>query len=62
MEKEKICENCQFFDRGTCHRYPPQLDQVKYYEGDYDDSYWYFPEVAPTDWCGEWQPKPKQDK
>ena len=55
-ESEQACENCRFYN-GECRRYPPQLDQVKYYDGCYDESYWYFPNVDKTDWCGEWQPK-----
>lgn len=50
------CQNCAFYvkdtndeDFGFCKRYPPV------YMGQQEDSWWSFPVLYSTDWCGEFQ-------
>ena len=54
MEGDRRCENCRFYVGWECRRYPPT--PVAF--GDYVGTY--FPEVAETQWCGEYQPRPTQ--
>lgn len=53
------CENCRFSELlpqteagqptlFTCHRYPPAVLL---------DGTWLWPEVTPTERCGEWKPE-----
>lgn len=38
------CEDCKFYKRFRCHRYPPQMR----HNGEFR-----FPCLPPDDWCGE---------
>lgn len=53
---EQACKNCRFCINLECRRHAPvpQLGQT----GTFLDAYW--PEVDPTDWCGEWAPREAQ--
>lgn len=55
------CSTCQYFDESSCHRYPPVV--VAYVEAakgqaTYTNTETEFPQVLPTEWCGEWKSKP----
>jgi hypothetical protein len=45
------CATCKFYDRRDCKVYPPQV--IYDYTSDTYESLW--PEVEPTDWCGQWE-------
>jgi hypothetical protein len=55
-----ICKKCMFFKTkqgkgkmGECRRFPPK-DHVKDGSGFFDKAVW--PDVKPTQWCGEFRP------
>jgi hypothetical protein len=54
-DTDKHCENCRFFDRGHCRRYPPQISQV----GQPGQVKWvqHLPTVDHDDYCGEFERK-----
>jgi hypothetical protein len=69
MNNER-CETCRCWRasaqgaiRGLCRRYPP-MPAVLPPDSDGDDSHAYshWAETAVVNWCGEWQPKPEEDR
>lgn len=68
---EQTCSECRYWDwqdiqRGTgdCRRYPPQMNVQKIVDSEMDPAEavgytwaWCWPEVASTDWCGEFSPR-----
>lgn len=60
---EVNCVTCHFFvkqsrlDGGWCHRYPPQIIATGNFQEGYGElsCETYFPNVGPTEWCGEYQ-------
>ena len=57
---EPKCADCKFFQEvfkwGLCRRNPP----VANLESDSVNGTW--PEVNDNDWCGEFAPRPEEDK
>ena len=50
---DKTCENCRYRGGGLCRRNPPMMAGMAGERGgNYFSAVW--PEVAPDDWCGEW--------
>lgn len=52
-------------DWGYCYRYPPVLNSLEIEENPLvlsDDGVWVRPLVRASDWCGEWQPLPPEEK
>ena len=49
--RNQDCAGCRFRFEGHCHKNPP----VAAHPGGHG----YWPVVAETDWCGEWQGKRK---
>jgi hypothetical protein len=56
------CATCQYFSESSCHRYPPVV--ASYAESRRDEysqmsvetyTRSEFPNVLPTEWCGEWR-------
>lgn len=47
---EEKCENCIFFRRSDCRRFPPFAKDL------FDNFHW--PTVNKWDWCGEFIPEP----
>jgi hypothetical protein len=62
MANTTICETCKFYveatdSKGLCVRYPPVVNVVPT-EGGFDsEAVTRWPEVAKTDYCGEWVKK-----
>lgn len=54
MESKAKCENCAFYFRGVCRRYPPQL-VVEFEPGNSSRTESMYPEVLGWFWCGEWK-------
>lgn len=56
------CGNCRFFlyaaNEGECHKRAPYPTTGAATGSVWRGARW--PEVAPGDWCGEWQPKPER--
>lgn len=48
--QEQFCGNCRFRRAGVCRRHAPRPGFRECWQ------LLFFPEVAPTDWCGEWAP------
>ena len=63
------CEDCKYFvlnepddDIGSCHRYPPMLEPCEFDKSTFE-GYKSYPWVFPCDdWCGEFQPKGKNNE
>jgi hypothetical protein len=60
-----ICKKCGYFKtkqgngkKGECHRYPP-VEGVRTDKGVKQFPTW--PDVKPTQWCGEFRPKTAAD-
>jgi len=56
----KECRKCKYFHKetktgttGACRRYPPQI---------VPDSGDFWPMTHETDWCGEYEPKNKEER
>jgi hypothetical protein len=69
MTAPKTCEKCRFFkvDGLECHRYPPKIIYIeeiynRYFEKETVQSYLGWPEVLPSDFCGEFQPWPEMKR
>ena len=63
MPDDQTCSSCRAFlvdsaGQGTCHHFPPTVVRMPPVTGDVSD-YGHvkalFPEVAPLDWCMQWQ-------
>lgn len=51
---KRTCATCFNYRDGYCHKYPPQLYPVTdEYGRTFSNSQW--PEVGPTEWCGQWE-------
>lgn len=52
-EPQECCGNCRFHNRlqGDCRRYPPAVIVME------DSATAEFPDVSPSDYCGEWKEK-----
>lgn len=48
------CENCRFYYKGECHRYPPKKERLIGVR-----LYCVWVRVEPNDWCGEFQQQNK---
>ena len=57
-DTDKYCENCRFYDKGHCRRYPPKVAQV----GEPGRAKWVqrLPVVNHDDYCGEFVRNPAQ--
>lgn len=54
--KEKICQNCRYYDNGYCKKYPPKQFIITSITS--DGEYFFhteYPFVCKSDWCGEWE-------
>lgn len=58
---DSTCYTCKYINSNPsnhCRRYPPQI-YIYSYGGDQIDTMHCFPDVADSDWCGEWAAKAK---
>jgi hypothetical protein len=62
QQGEPECNSCKYFDQGYCCRYPPMpvvtrvLTTTDTGGAQYEPAVGTFwPQVNPTDWCGEWE-------
>lgn len=57
---DRTCGNCEWFDDERCHKNPPQMVGGIDENGRID---WHsdWPDVAPTDWCGQWRKSDEPD-
>lgn len=59
MEPE-YCYKCRFYERGTCHRYAPKECRPGITLSSGWPAQWPF--VSVTGWCGEYEPRPAEEK
>lgn len=59
-EQTKSCSTCAMYEGGRCHDQPPVRLPRKFVSTTdrhrSEEIEWGWPEVAPTDFCGKWQP------
>jgi hypothetical protein len=62
MKKIVQCKDCRFFvvdqriSKGECHRFPPIVVPDICGNGDIETKHYnYWPDVRPSDFCGEWK-------
>lgn len=53
---EEKCEHCEFYNYGSCVRFPPKIFQTIIGT----ESGW--PEVSKWDWCGEFKANPAEKR